>query len=96
MDQPGKVANPARDQLKRGNVFFPVPGRAFDFSLKTTLHGGQSRSWSAEQGKDKRGNKKKSLWLYYDGGKVKRGQNRRKSMWYLCLRTLGFFSRPTA
>ena len=27
---------------------------------KTTLHGGQSRSWAAEQGKDKRGLKKKS------------------------------------
>ena len=25
MDQPGKVANPARDQLNRENVFFPVP-----------------------------------------------------------------------
>ena len=24
-DQPGKVANPARGQLNRGNEFFPVP-----------------------------------------------------------------------
>ena len=27
-DQPGKVANPARGQLSRINVFFPVPVRA--------------------------------------------------------------------
>ena len=27
-DQPGKVANPARDQLNRENEFFPVPVRA--------------------------------------------------------------------
>ena len=26
-DQPGKVANPARGQLNRKNVFFPVPVR---------------------------------------------------------------------
>ena len=25
MDQPGKVANPARDQLNRKNKYFPVP-----------------------------------------------------------------------
>ena len=35
MDQPGKVANPARDELNRGNDFFPVPGRAFEFGLET-------------------------------------------------------------
>ena len=27
-DQPGKVAHPARGQLNRENVFFPVPVRA--------------------------------------------------------------------
>ena len=27
-DQPGKIANPARGQLKRENMFFPVPVRA--------------------------------------------------------------------
>ena len=28
MDQPGKVANPARGQLNRENKYFPVPVRA--------------------------------------------------------------------
>ena len=28
MDQPGKVVNPARGQLKRENLYFPVPVRA--------------------------------------------------------------------
>ena len=28
MDQPGKVANPARGQLNRENEYFPVPVRA--------------------------------------------------------------------
>ena len=28
MDQPGKVANPARSQLKRENKYFPAPVRA--------------------------------------------------------------------
>ena len=28
MDQPGKVANPARGQLNRDNEYFPVPVRA--------------------------------------------------------------------
>ena len=28
MDQPGKVANPARGQLNRKNEYFPVPVRA--------------------------------------------------------------------
>ena len=28
MDQPGKVANRARGQLKRENEYFPVPVRA--------------------------------------------------------------------
>ena len=27
-DQPGKIANPARGQLNRENIFFPVPVRA--------------------------------------------------------------------
>ena len=33
MDQPGKVANPARSQLKRENVYFPVPVSALEFGL---------------------------------------------------------------
>ena len=33
MDQPGKVANPARGQLSRGNEYFPVPVRAWEFGL---------------------------------------------------------------
>ena len=28
MDQPGKVANPARGQLNRENEHSPIPGRA--------------------------------------------------------------------
>ena len=28
MDQPGKVANPARGQMNRENEYFPVPVRA--------------------------------------------------------------------
>ena len=28
MDQPGKVANPARGRLNRENEYFPVPVRA--------------------------------------------------------------------
>ena len=28
VDQPGKVANPARGQLNRENEYFPVPVRA--------------------------------------------------------------------
>ena len=28
IDRPGKVANPARGQLNRGNTYFPVPVRA--------------------------------------------------------------------
>ena len=31
--QPGKVANPARDQLNRENKYFPVPVRAWEFGL---------------------------------------------------------------
>ena len=33
MDQPGKVANSARGQLKRENEYFPVPVRAREFGL---------------------------------------------------------------
>ena len=33
MDQPGKVANPARGQLNRENEHSPVPVRAWDFGL---------------------------------------------------------------
>ena len=33
MDQPGKVASAARDQLNRGNEYFPVPVRASKFGL---------------------------------------------------------------
>ena len=33
MDQPGKVANPARGQLGMENKYFPVPVRAREFGL---------------------------------------------------------------
>ena len=33
MDQPGKVANPARGQLIRENEYFPVPVRAWEFGI---------------------------------------------------------------
>ena len=33
MDQPGKVANPARGQLNRENEYFPVRVRAREFGL---------------------------------------------------------------
>ena len=33
MDQPGKVANPARGQPSRGNEYFPVRVRAWEFDL---------------------------------------------------------------
>ena len=33
MDPPGEVANPARRQLNRENVYFPVPVRAYDKKL---------------------------------------------------------------
>ena len=33
MDQPGKVANPARGQLSRVNFFLAVPVRAREFCL---------------------------------------------------------------
>ena len=33
MDQPGKVANPARGQLNRENEYSPVPVRAREFGL---------------------------------------------------------------
>ena len=33
MDQPGKVANPARGQLNRENEYSSVPVRAWEFGL---------------------------------------------------------------
>ena len=33
MDQPGKVANPARGQLNMEDEYFPVPVRAWEFGL---------------------------------------------------------------
>ena len=33
MDQPGKVAHPARGQLNRENEYFPVPVRAGEFGF---------------------------------------------------------------
>ena len=33
MDQPGKVANPARGKLNRENEYSPVPVRACEFGL---------------------------------------------------------------
>ena len=33
MDQPGKVANPARGQLNRENEYFPVPIRSGESGL---------------------------------------------------------------
>ena len=33
MDQPGKVGNRARGQLKKENEYYPVPVRAREFSL---------------------------------------------------------------
>ena len=45
MDQPGKVANPARGQLNRENECFPVRVRAWEFGLARRV--GQSRLASA-------------------------------------------------
>ena len=45
MDQPGKVANPARGQLIRENEYFPVPVRAWEFGLARRVR--QSRPASA-------------------------------------------------
>ena len=36
MDQPGKVANPARGQLNRENKYFPVSVRVREFGLAET------------------------------------------------------------
>ena len=38
MDQPGKVANPARGQLNRENEYFPVPVRACEVMEVGTMH----------------------------------------------------------
>ena len=45
MDQPGKVANPARGQLNRKNEYFPVRVRAWEFGLARRVR--QSRPASA-------------------------------------------------
>ena len=45
MDQPGKVANPARDQLNRENEYFSVPVRALEFGVARRVR--QSRPASA-------------------------------------------------
>ena len=45
IDQPGKVANPARGQLNRENEYSPVPVRALGFGL--TRRGQPSRLASA-------------------------------------------------
>ena len=45
MDQPGKVANPARGQLNRENEYFPVRVRAREFGLARRFR--QSRPASA-------------------------------------------------
>ena len=45
MDQPGKVANPARGQLNRENEYSPVPVRAWEFGLARRVQ--QSRPASA-------------------------------------------------
>ena len=45
MDQPGKVANPARGQLNRENKYFPVRVRAWEFGLARRIW--QSRPASA-------------------------------------------------
>ena len=44
-DRPGKVANPARGQLIRENIFSPVPVRASEFGLARRVR--QSRPASA-------------------------------------------------
>ena len=45
MDQPGKVASPARGQLNRKNEYFPVRVRAREFGLARRVR--QSRPASA-------------------------------------------------
>ena len=45
IDQPGKVANPARGQLNRENEYSPVPVRALGFGLARRVR--QSRPASA-------------------------------------------------
>ena len=42
-DEPGRVANPARGQLNRENVFFPVPVRALRFWSRETSSAVPSR-----------------------------------------------------
>ena len=43
MDQPGKVANPARGQLNRENEYFPVPVRGLRIWSRETDSAGPSR-----------------------------------------------------
>ena len=77
MDQPGKVANPARGQLNR-EKYSPVPVRAWQYNIgemlfltscvlvanpkKTTLHGGANRARGLLS-REKR-TKRKSLAAY--------------------------------
>ena len=44
MDQPGKVANPARGQLNRENEYSPVPVRAWEFGLARRLQSSRPAS----------------------------------------------------
>ena len=37
MDQPGKVANPARGQLNKKNLYFPVPVRSLRIWSRETI-----------------------------------------------------------
>ena len=55
MDQPGKVANPARGQLNRENKYFPVRVRAREFVLARRVRqslpaSARSSLYSAESG----------------------------------------------
>ena len=44
MDQPGKVANPARGQLNKDNEYSPVPVRAWEFGLARRIQPSQPTS----------------------------------------------------
>ena len=44
MDQPGKVANPARGLLNRENEYLPVPIRAREFGLARRVQPSRSAS----------------------------------------------------
>ena len=45
IDQPGKVANPARGQLGKENKHFPVPVRASEFGRSRRLAAARSPSY---------------------------------------------------